>query len=116
MLSICHYLVNEKAKTMDRFLLADNPRTNRGLSIVHMMDPVAIIIVDEGHVNTGKKQKHFEYDYELYTLSMHHFFTTNMAGLDDKIGNEMTDKLLSKAWHWFKSYLQWEDEQIDENN
>lgn len=98
---------------MDRFLLADNPRTNRGLSIIHMLDPIAIILVEDEHIISSKHYEHCIHAAtgEKFTLIIHHMFTTNMAGMDDNIGENMVKKLLQRAWHWFDDFLKWEDEQ-----
>lgn len=50
---------------------------------------------------------------EQWTLYVHHLFTTNMNDLDEVEGNKTIDKLLNRAWHWYKSYMQWEDNNID---
>ena len=103
---------------MDRFYLAENPRTNSGVAIVHMLEPVAIILVLEGHTDNcneyNKKYKYINSDKvtEEYTLSIHHYFTTDMNA-DNHSAKAF--KIIDKAWHWYKSYLEWEDTNIDDS-
>lgn len=52
---------------------------------------------------------------EHWTLSIHHLFTTNMAASDDDQASARASKLIDKAWHWYKNYLIWEDNNIDNN-
>lgn len=106
---------------MDRFLLADNPMRpdQSGCFIIHMIDPISIIACHENHVDIIN-QPCRQYSYtnsdgilEHWTLSVHHMYTANMAALDDVNSQAMIDKLLKKAWHWYKAYMDWEDDNID---
>lgn len=102
---------------MDRFYLAENPLVQRGLAIIHMIEPVAIITLSL----EDKQGKEFEKEYtytntdgidEHWSLGIHHYFTTDMNAENHA---PKAFKILDKAWHWYKSYLEWEDENIDEN-
>lgn len=65
---------------MDRFMLAQNPMSGNGhVAILHTINPVAIIQVVDG---------------ELV-----------VRYCEDP---ESEEKLLKKAWHWYKSYLEYE--------
>jgi hypothetical protein len=102
---------------MDKFLLAENPmRPDSGLWVIHLLDPRAIIECAEGHVNAGTLFQHYEFKNndgltEEWTLSVYHFFTTDFLTEPDVQGA----KLLNKAWRWFRSYLEWQDNNIDTN-
>lgn len=101
---------------MDRFLLAENPRNLKaGVAIIHTIDPVAIIGVIEGHHQRGQHFRHFSYGNEQFTLYIHHLFTTNMNAADDEQASIIADKLLKRAWHWYESYLEWEDQNEEES-
>jgi len=101
----------------NRFLLAENPRKHGDLAIIHTLDPISIITVLEGHHNVpGKHYMHFNYNSELYTLLLHHYFTTNMAAVDDELAKQLADKIIIKAWHWFAAYMAWEDDNIEREN
>lgn len=104
---------------LNRFLLAEDPRNDGGgLAIVHTIDPIGIIGLIPDHVQHSRPFRRFTYRNsdgvtEEWTLYVHHYFTTNMALLDDEEGNKAIDKLLTRAWHWYKSYMEWEDNNID---
>lgn len=103
---------------MNKFVLAENPMRegDTSLYIVHLLDPVAIIEVEENHVeyHPGKFYKHFTHGFEQYTLSIHFLFSRE---LDSEQHHAIVDKMLDKAWRWFRAYMEWEDKQIkdDEN-
>lgn len=94
---------------LTRFLIADNPMVE-GLpsAIVHTVDPKAIIEIIEGHVHVGSPYRHYAYNAELFTLRVHHLFTTEFDG---ERHHAITSNLLDRAWHWFMAYMKWEDEQ-----
>lgn len=105
---------------MDKFLLAENPMRpeQSGSFIIHMLDPVAIIKCDENHVHflPGKFYKHFQFNnsdnlMENWTLSIHFMFTKE---LDSEQHDKIVDHMLDRAWRWYRSYLEWEDKQIDD--
>jgi hypothetical protein len=99
---------------MDKFLLAENPMASNTLAIVHMLHPISILTVHEGHINT--KYPHQQYTYrngdgiqEEYTLSLYHCFSTSFDG---EVNSPMVMKLFKDAWHWYMAYLNWEDQNI----
>lgn len=100
---------------MDKFLLAENPMAGHALAIVHMLQPVSIITVHEGHLATKFPYKHYTFTnadggQEQHTLSLYHCFTNLVA--TDEDNDKMIAKLLRDAWHWYMAYLNWEDENI----
>lgn len=103
---------------LNRFLLAEDPRNGGALAIIHTIDPMAIIVAIEGHSQHTQPFRQYAYVNsdgieELWTLYAHHLFTTNMNAFDDEVSRQMVDKLLNRAWHWYKSYMEWEDGNID---
>jgi hypothetical protein len=52
-----------------------------------------------------------EGERELYTLSLYHCFVTTFDGEKQNI---MIEKTFSKAWHWYMAYMQWEDQQLQD--
>lgn len=101
---------------MDKFLLAENPfrPEQSGLYIVHLLNPKAIIQCIEGHVTTSSPFRHYQYQnkdgvIEEWTLSAFHFFTTDFISEPEK----QVTPLLDRAWRWYRSYLEWEDKNID---
>lgn len=76
------------------------------ISIVHTVDPVAIIEVMHGRVKTGGFSRWANYDGNNYTLRVHHLFTTDMNADDH---NLMVDKILNDVWEWFILYLEGKD-------
>jgi hypothetical protein len=102
---------------MDKFLLAENPmRSDKsGQWIIHMLNPKAIIRCTEGHVQPEKElHQHYQFKnkdgvLEEWTLSVFHFFTTDFL----KEPEEQVEPVLDRAWRWFRSYLESEDNNID---
>jgi hypothetical protein len=99
---------------MDRFLLASNEMSgNNDWVIVHTIEPIAHIQVLEGHTNLEGKSCYFGiHETETYTLVAEFVFTSKMHGKKEQ-NDEMIMKLLTRAWHWYKSYLEWEDKLHD---
>lgn len=104
---------------MDKFLLAENPQRpdNSGLFIIHMLDPVAIIQCEEQwyELQAGKFYKHFHYKnatdiIENWTLSIHFLFSTE---LNSEKHHKIVDHMLDRAWRWFRSYLEFEDKNLN---
>ncbi len=96
---------------MDRFLLAENPMSDtNSLAIIHTVEPVAIIEVLDGHISPSgqdTRHGHFTYGDELWTLQVKHLFTTSFEPHTHEL---LINKLLSRAWRWYRSYLEWEDQ------
>lgn len=86
-----------------------------GLFVVHLLNPVAIFACHEGHVDVpGKIAGHYQFQnaegaIEEWTLSVHHFFTTDFL----KEPEEQARPLMNKAWRWYRAYLEWDDKQQD---
>lgn len=85
-----------------------------GLYIIHLPDPVTIIECIEGHVGKGEVKagniyRHYQFNngqgIEEWTLNIHHFFTTDFLEEPE----QRAIKLLDRAWRWYRSYMQWED-------
>ena len=87
-----------------------------GVFIIHLLDPVAIIRVSDGHWpgDISKQLTYINPDgiREDYTLSIYHMFSPDFL----EVPEDRAFKLLSKAWHWYKSYLTWEDKNIENDN
>jgi len=99
---------------LTRFLIADNPMVEGSPSaIIHTLEPQAIIMIIEGHriLFDTRPYRHFQFKDEKYTFIVHHLFARKF----DKQHHIIVDKICSRAWRWFMSYMQWEDEQIKEN-
>lgn len=103
---------------MDRFILGENPRTMRGLSIIQLIEPITIILVHEGivtfHHDNKCYHKHFVYknsdgEIENYTFQIHHLFTTDFNIDNHEI---KANKVMDKAFHWYADYLTWQDQQL----
>lgn len=104
-------------KNMDKFLIAENPMRpgNSGLWVIHLLNPKAIIQCVNEHVTTDAPFRHFQYRnpdgvIDKWTLSAYHFFTTDFVTEPQ----EQVAPLLNRAWRWFRSYLEFEDQNIDD--
>lgn len=99
---------------MTRFLLADNPMVEGSLSaIVHTIDPIAIIECIEGHEQCSSPYRHYSFVNidgvtEDWTLRVHHLMTQEF---DSEKHHIIVTNLLDRAWHWYRAYMEWEDEQ-----
>lgn len=98
---------------MDKFLLAENPMRPdiTGAFIIHMLDPIAIIACDEGNIERGMIFKHYQFVNgdgvaEFWTLSV--YFANGEGDIETRVF-----KLLDRAWRWFRSYMEWEDNNIE---
>lgn len=100
---------------MDKFLLAENPmREDSGTWVIHLLEPKAIIRCTEGHVKIDSVYKHYQFKnsdgaIEEWTLSAYHFFTTDFLTEPET----QAIPLLDRAWRWYRSYMNWEDKNID---
>lgn len=85
-----------------------------GLWIIHLPNPQTIIeVVHEGeqtHSNNAAFSRVYQHEDERIELRLHHYFTTEFGDEESR-----AIKMLDKAWHWYKSYLEWEDGNIDLN-
>ena len=108
---------------MHRFVLAENPQAPEtgGLWIIHLLDPICIIeaVIFGEKIHTKKAIYTSEFKYinsdgitEDWQLRIHHYFTTDFD--ERKDAKERCEKMMREAWHWYKSYLIWEDKNIDD--
>lgn len=104
---------------MDKFILGENPmRNDNDVFIIHLLNPIAIFQAHVGTVEVKNKiYQHYQFKnadgiIEEWTLSTHHFFTTNFISEP----HEQVKPLMDKAWRWYRSYMQWEDNNIDLGN
>lgn len=102
---------------MDKFLLAENPMRSPkgGLCIIKTVLPIGIFQVFEDHLffDTGKYRalyRHYVYKNEQYTLRLHYYggFGKETPSEEEVIERAFSD--MDNAWHWFKSYMKFEDE------
>lgn len=90
-------------------------RDDSGLWVIHLLEPKAIIRCTEGHVEVDTIYRHYQYInsdevVEEWTLSAYHLFTTDFLTEPEM----QASKLLDRAWRWFRSYLEFEDKNIDD--
>lgn len=89
--------------------------SDSGQWINHMLDPKAMIRCSMGHIAPPEQLfKHYQYIgtdgiIEDWTLSIYHYFTTDFSDGQE----EKALKLLDRAWRWYRSYLEWDDKNID---
>jgi hypothetical protein len=91
-------------------------RPGSGLWVVHLLEPKAIIKCTEGHERSGALYRHFQFKnidgvIEQWTLSIDHLFIQDITGNHEQIWVTMLDR----AWRWFRSYLEFEDKNIDDD-
>ena len=100
---------------MDRFLLAENPMKDDGKQyVIHTIKPKTIIeaaepsdeLVSSGYPHAVYKYTNSDGVPETWALVIRDVY--------DNSTNEELGKLLDRAWRWFRSYMEWEDENIDE--
>ncbi len=107
---------------MDRFLLSENQMIDpdkRRVFIFHTQQPAMLIEVHHEAYATGDEKMFLTGNY-LNPDGVIETITLDIAALfcDPDVTDELKErinKVLSKAWHWYTSYLKWEDEQVDEN-
>lgn len=90
-------------------------REGSGTWIVHLLNPQAHIQCIEGHVETDKIHKHYQFDnvdgvMERWTLSAQFMFTTDFIIEPEA----QVIPLLDRAWRWFRAYLELEDKNIND--
>lgn len=95
---------------MDKFLLAENPMTQEeNLSVIHTVDPIAIIECIAGHTYCTTPYRQYSFtnvdgDQEDWTLRVHHFHTR-----ETNYDQHLVYSLLDEAWVWYMRYMNWED-------
>ncbi|MDX1936370.1 MAG: hypothetical protein SFU21_04615 [Flavihumibacter sp.] len=103
---------------MHKFVLGENPQApdTGGLWITKLTDPVAIIeavlVGEKIHSKKSTVYRTYKYRYtdgvvEEWQLRLH--FTAPTA--NDQF---VLKQLLDDAWHWYLSYLIFEDKNIDD--
>lgn len=107
---------------MHKFILAENPQVpERGsLWIVHLLNPICIIeaVLDGEKIHTKKAIYKSDFQYknsdgivENWQLRVHHYFTTDFD--ERKEAEFLCEKIMIEAWHWYESYLKWEEDNIN---
>lgn len=107
---------------MHKFILGENPMAamSGGLWIVHLPEPICIIEAVLSGEKIHSKKAIFKRDFyyensdgivEPWQLRMYHYFTTEFN--EGKEAAALCDAMLNNAWQWYKSYLIWEDQNID---
>src|SRR5687768_16306243 len=100
---------------MDKYLLAENPMSDNGcMAIIRTVAPIAIFEVIEGRVKCSKWHKYYQFmnsddELETYTIEVFHYFIPGVTSIEE-VGADYVYKQLDDAWHWFKAYIKWFDE------
>lgn len=103
---------------MDRFLLAENPMKTGKQYVIHTTKPKLIIEAvdaseDPDVVSSGFPHQIYQY---VNSDSITETWALIIRDVYDESTIEEQGKLLERAWRWFRSYLEWEDENIDESD
>ncbi len=90
-------------------------REESGTWIIHLLSPQAHIKCTEGHERVGAMYRHYEFKnidgvIEEWTLSIQFFFTQDFTTPQ----HELWKPLLDRAWRWYRSYMEFEDKNIDD--
>jgi len=92
-------------------------RDNSDTWVIHLLKPQAHIQCIEGHheqIDGHYKFytfKNSEGVVEDWTLCAQFFFTTDFISEPEK----QVIPLLDRAWRWYRSYMEWEEKNIDED-
>lgn len=98
-------------------MLAENPmieRENKPLYIFHTQQPPMLIQVHHESYSVGDTQMYLTGNYQG-PEGLIETITLSVAALlicEPEVSEELkakVDKVLSKAWHWYTAYLNWED-------
>lgn len=98
---------------MDKYLVARNEMSDNGcIAIIRTVQPVSHFEVIPGWKEVNELHKYYTYlnsdgIEEHYTLSVHHYFSTDI----DTVNEKEVFKFMDDAWHWYKAYMTWEDKQ-----
>ena len=108
---------------LPKFLLAEEPiKEFDGLEFIYSPHYLSLILViHENEIPTilsnevrKKSQKKFTYNDEVFQFII---VQNNVAATGGQMAPEITDEFfLWEAFEWYKSYLIWEDKNIEENN
>lgn len=107
---------------MHKFILGENPMSPQsgGLWVIHLPNPKAIIelVLDGEKIHSKQAVYVKNYNYinsdgvvERWQLRLYFYFTNLMS--DDAENEKLAITMLDNAFQWYKSYLIWEDENID---
>ena len=108
---------------MHKFILGKNPIApeSGGLWIIHLPNPqtiIELVLIGE-KIHSKKALYTAEYTYlnsdgllEKWQLRLYHYFET--TPIADETTELLIKKMLKNAWHWYKAYLTFEDENIDQ--
>lgn len=101
---------------MDRFLIAENPMNNEPRQfVIHTISPKCIIEAvepDADPVSSGFPHQVFSF---VNSDGVKETWALVIRDLYDESTVEEQGKLLERAWRWFRSYMEWEDSNIDES-
>lgn len=99
---------------MDKFLLAENPMVNvegRDMYIVHALPPFSLIQAFQG---AGRLNlDNYLYQSFAFRNSTGQVEDWTLAIIYSEVSKDQAERVLSKAWRWYRSYLEWEDKQFD---
>lgn len=104
---------------MDKFLLAENPQIPAGrrkIYIMHTQQPPMLIRVNHEAIAIGSNYDMLSGQYGAETITLQ---VDALLICDSIISDDLklkVEKVLSKAWHWYCAYLEWEDENLDNQN
>lgn len=112
---------------MDRFLLAENPNKEADdrLFVLHTVSPrilVECICLNEAPGDEDMEAIFSFYQFvnsdgvlEKWQLIIRQYY--DAIDVDDVADEEVPRyrKTIDKAWRWFRSYLEWEDDNLDMN-
>ncbi|GAO43819.1 hypothetical protein [Flavihumibacter petaseus] len=97
---------------MDKFLLADNPMTESDETyIVHALPPFSLIQAFQGAGKANIAPELFQ--SFAFRNSIGEVEDWTLAILYSEAPVDQAGKLLSKAWRWYRAYMEWEDKQFD---
>lgn len=88
---------------MDKFLIATNPMGGDTVAIVHMLNPVTVIHVEQGHKESKRPYKQYNYTAPDDAIEPVTFTAMHSHEFNDK-EEILIDKLFDKAWHWYIAY------------
>lgn len=106
-------------KIKNKFTLAENPQArNDETFIIHHQQPIAHIRVWHEYVSFDNSIFHSTFNYqgpsleiETITFEITHCFFAGKLIADDE-AKKRVNKMLDDARNWYCAYLQWEDNNI----
>lgn len=98
---------------MDKFLIAYNDMSGSDDTfIVHALPPFALIQAFQGAGKVNLDNRLFQSFAFRNSQGVVEDWTLVIVYTEASM--EQADKLLSKAWRWYRSYMEWEDK-LNEN-